>query len=513
VLEQPNRGASVARNVGAATAQGELLLFLDDDMEADPGLLAAHDRRHRDGADAVLGHLALHPDSPRNLLSQELERWEHERLARLTAPDAALALHDLLTGQISVSRRVFDAVGAFDTGFTRDGAFGGEDLDFGYRLLRGGHRVVFEPAAISAQRYVVPPDAAYFRRLRETGRSDAQLSRKHPERAREIRAQAPRQALREQVLFAPLSRLPVVGRALTAALRALVIRRMRAGRQDGRTQRILNAVRTLEYQRGVADAGGVARPGSVVVLAYHAIADLDDDPVLSSYAVPPARFAAHVDALTRSGHRFVDLDAVLAGLAGTAALPARGVLLTFDDCYADLADTVAPLLAERGIPAVAFAVSGALGGTNEWDRRLRARTLRLLDADALRAVGRQRIEIGAHTRTHPDLTTLGDAELADEVSASRGALADAGLPWARGFAYPYGAWDARVEDAVADAGYDAAFTLVPGAIRGDEDAHRLPRMEVRRGDTPRRLRLMVAAASAPPWVLRAATSIGLVRSG
>jgi peptidoglycan/xylan/chitin deacetylase (PgdA/CDA1 family) len=144
---------------------------------------------------------------------------------------------------------------------------------------------------------------------------------------------------------------------------------------------------------------------------------------------------------------------------------------------------------------------------------LGAGTLRLLDADALRALGRQGIEIGAHTRTHPDLTTLGEEQLADEVSACRDALAAAGVPLARGFAYPYGAWDPRVAGAVADAGYRAAFTLEPRAVREDADPHGLPRLEVRRGDGPRRLRLMIAAASAPRWVWRAATTIGLVRRG
>ena len=52
-----------------------MLLFLDDDMEADPRLLAEHERSHREGADVVLGDLPLHPDSPRNLLSWGVGAW------------------------------------------------------------------------------------------------------------------------------------------------------------------------------------------------------------------------------------------------------------------------------------------------------------------------------------------------------------------------------------------------------------------------------------------------------
>jgi len=49
ILEQSNQGAASARNRGAAVARGEILLFLDDDMEAHPQLLVEHDRSHRDG--------------------------------------------------------------------------------------------------------------------------------------------------------------------------------------------------------------------------------------------------------------------------------------------------------------------------------------------------------------------------------------------------------------------------------------------------------------------------------
>src|SRR5258708_5387901 len=140
------------------------------------------------------------------------------------------------------------------------------------------------------------------------------------------------------------------------------------------------------------------------ILAYHAIADLGDDPVLAEYGVPPTLFAAHLDGLLEAGWSFVDLDATLAALSGEASLPRRALLLSFDDAYVDLLDDAAPIMAERGIPGVVFVVAGKLGGTNEWDNKGRATTIDLLDADGLRAVAAQGIEVGSHTVSHRPLT-------------------------------------------------------------------------------------------------------------
>ena len=175
VLEQPNQGAAAARTTGGAAASGEILLFLDDDMTADAALLAEHDRSHREGAGVVIGHIPLHPDSPRSLLSTWVARWVDRRARRLSAPGAEVRPLDLIGGQISVSRQAFQTVGGFDIGLRC-----GEDVDFGYRVVRSGHRARFNPQAISWQRYTVGA-RQWLRQWRESGRSSVRSARKHPE--------------------------------------------------------------------------------------------------------------------------------------------------------------------------------------------------------------------------------------------------------------------------------------------------------------------------------------------
>lgn len=253
VVEQANGGAAQARNAGAALAGGELLLTLDDDMEADPAMLAEHDRSHREGADVVLGDMPVHPDSPPNMLSWGVGDWARRRCERLSVPGAEIRLDDLLTGQLSISRAAYDAVGGFDAEFTREGLFGGEDIDFGHRLRKAGYAIAFNPAAVSYQYYDVDP-ASYLRRAREAGRSDRELVAKHPELAAEMAASPSFKTRRSRWLLTPFLYTPGW---LGAPLRAAAVGLVRSGRRGPRARRAFFAVRTLEYLRGVRLAGGV----------------------------------------------------------------------------------------------------------------------------------------------------------------------------------------------------------------------------------------------------------------
>jgi GT2 family glycosyltransferase/peptidoglycan/xylan/chitin deacetylase (PgdA/CDA1 family) len=492
-VEQPNGGRATADNAGAAAAQGEFLLILDDDMSADPRLIAEHDRSHREGADAVMGDLPLDPASPPNLLSWGVGFWARTRCERLSAPGAEIRLDDLLTGQMSVTRRTYEELGGFDAGFTRDGLFGGEDIDFGYRLLGAGKRVVFNPRAITYQYYDVGP-AEYLRRARETGRSDWELVAKHPELSERLENSPRFTSRRSRMLLQPLLALPA---AFSWPLRAGACALVRSRLNTPRLRRLFFAVRTLEYLRGRRAAQRGAGGGSAVVLAYHSLSDLRGDPVLAQYGIDPATFAAQLDTLAARGHRFVDLDLLLAAVEGRAPLPPKATLVTFDDAYADLLPAATEILSARGIPAVVFAVSGQIGGSNEWDRHLGAPELSLLDAAGLRALSEAGIEIGSHTVNHPQLTKVSEETVAAELRDSADEIEAAGLPRPRSFAYPHGEWSPAIAAAAEAAGYSAAFTIDCGVVRAGSDRNALPRIEVLASDTPGRLRLKLATARWP----------------
>ena len=133
VLEAPG-GPARARNRGAREAGGEVLLFVDADVELPPDLVArvaAHFSSGRQPA-AVMGSYDDAPGDPR-FLSQYRNLLHH--FVHQTAREEASTFW---AGCGAVRRRVFLAAGGFDERYARPSI---EDIELGSRLVRSGHRI------------------------------------------------------------------------------------------------------------------------------------------------------------------------------------------------------------------------------------------------------------------------------------------------------------------------------------------------------------------------------------
>jgi glycosyltransferase involved in cell wall biosynthesis len=252
VISQPNAGLARARNRGAAEATGEILLFIDDDMMAAPDILTQHALSYSKGMDAVIGHIPLDPASPDTFLAHGVGKWAESRRARLVACEE-LDLFDLLGGHLSVKRALFEELGGFDTAFTKDGAFGDEDIDFGVRLLERA-RVVFNPDAISYQRYIVTP-RQLLRQWGEAGEADVLFAHKHPTRAARLFELHGSSTWLTRLVLRPMAALPYVP-ALFGAVAAWISDRERFVPRPFRRPIVLlfAAARDVTYWSGVRNA-------------------------------------------------------------------------------------------------------------------------------------------------------------------------------------------------------------------------------------------------------------------
>lgn len=484
IIWQENTGLSGARNRGAREAANEIILFLDDDMVCRSDIVTQHARSIMDGADAVLGHIPLDPDSLPGFLSRGVGDWAEKRAKRL-AGGTPLTLFDLVGGQMAVRRSVFEQIGGFDRNFTAGGSYGDEDLDLGTRLA-SKFDVRFNAEAISYQRYVVTP-SEHMTQWYQAGKADVVFARKHPDRASELFDLHGARTRKARLVFRPLARIPLVPGALSALAAWLASKEQQLPRPLRRpVARFFYAARGVRYWSGVRDAGGIPASDRLLVLCYHAIGDLSGDEVLKEYGIPAEQFARQLDSARSRGFTFISPEELVGLLDDRARVPAKSLLLTFDDCYEELAEVAGKLLQPRGIPAIAFAVTGMGSGTNEWDQAIGAGTMRLLDGDGLRLLSSRGVEIGCHSRTHRPLPRLDEDQLVEETRGAADEIAALGLSRPRFFAYPHGAHSGPSREAVEAAGFTAAFGLSIRRLSRHSDRFALPRVEILASDGPLR---------------------------
>ncbi|HEU4649767.1 MAG TPA: glycosyltransferase family 2 protein [Gemmatimonadales bacterium] len=178
VVEGPNRGRAGACNAGIRAAAGEVVVLLDDDMEAVPGFVAAHREAHEGSTErAVVGAapIVVGPSAP------PFVRYAADgfsgRLARLSQPGYQLSFRDAYTGNFSARREVLLRVGGFDEAFR---VYGHEDYELALRLQRAGIQLVYRADACALQHYE-KTFASFARDGIARGRTAVLFAAKHPD--------------------------------------------------------------------------------------------------------------------------------------------------------------------------------------------------------------------------------------------------------------------------------------------------------------------------------------------
>lgn len=242
------RSASASRNAGGFRARGRTLLFLDDDIEPGPRLIAAHTAAQA-GNTVVLGYSEpAYPAQP-SLWQRDARLWWEGMYFQMSRPGHRFTYRDFFSGNVSLPGELFRSLGGFDTELERL-----EDYELGLRLLKAGARLVFAREA-TGKHYDRTDLRQWLSRIRLEGTADVRIAERHPETRPGLWSLLSAQHRLTSVARRYAFAAPDRGDALLSMLLAQVDRleRLRFRRP---WRRAVGLLREYQYARGVATATG-----------------------------------------------------------------------------------------------------------------------------------------------------------------------------------------------------------------------------------------------------------------
>jgi peptidoglycan/xylan/chitin deacetylase (PgdA/CDA1 family) len=201
----------------------------------------------------------------------------------------------------------------------------------------------------------------------------------------------------------------------------------------------------------------------IPVLLYHSVSE---GPSASWGAVSREEFESHLDVIVASGRQTITIATLADALRGDQPLPECPVAITFDDGYSDTYQAV-ELLCGRNLCSTVYVTTGEIGAADRLSHEQLTRLARI-------AI----VELGAHGVRHLRLDELDDDELVRELRLSKAQLERLTSERIDSFAYPHGAYDRRVREAVIAAGYGSAAAVKNALCHPKDDPFAIARWTV-----------------------------------
>jgi peptidoglycan/xylan/chitin deacetylase (PgdA/CDA1 family) len=207
----------------------------------------------------------------------------------------------------------------------------------------------------------------------------------------------------------------------------------------------------------------------VPILMYHYVGNNPNpkDSQRDTLSISPDKFQAQVKYLKDNGYSTISLDTLYAALKNQATLPAKPIILTFDDGYIDFYVNAYPILKSYNSSATVFVITGFVG-QNPY----------LTWPQITEMAGSGLISFEAHTVHHSNLPSLSDEAALYELSESKKNLEQmVGIP-VNFIAYPFGATDQRIMDLTKRVGFLGGVGTWPDKIQSEGVIYDLPRERI-----------------------------------
>lgn len=231
--------------------------------------------------------------------------------------------------------------------------------------------------------------------------------------------------------------------------------------------------------------GNFTTHDGVIVLTYHRV---NGRIPKGELIVDPADFARQMLFLSIYRRRFevITMNKMIGLIGNRSAVPSpqpadgrTRVLITFDDGYRDNYINAFPVLKRYRFPATIFLTTAYIGTDYKKNRYVNVPWKRdYLNEKEIKEMAAGGIEFGAHTRSHPRLSEIKEADARSEITGSYQAaselLGKKDIP----FCYPYGDYNEAIKEMVKGAGFSCGFSVKPGINHKGDDIFEMKRIDV-----------------------------------
>ena len=210
---------------------------------------------------------------------------------------------------------------------------------------------------------------------------------------------------------------------------------------------------------------------SIPILMYHHVGDWGESRAdWAPWVVRSKEFRAQMDWLVANGFHTITFRELLAGQKAGESLPAKSVIISFDDGWSAQEGVVRAELEPRGLHAVFFVYTAAVGATPNNSGYISWEQLRILESAGH--------EVQSHTVSHGRLTDMPPSQLDREMRESRATIEREMHHSVEVVAYPFGIYDERVMRAASAAGYEFGLRADVALVVGKPLQYRMPRIRV-----------------------------------
>jgi peptidoglycan/xylan/chitin deacetylase (PgdA/CDA1 family) len=207
------------------------------------------------------------------------------------------------------------------------------------------------------------------------------------------------------------------------------------------------------------------------VLMYHHVQDKDKakEKNQTALTVETATFQVQMASLKQKGYQAIGLNDLVNFFDFGAKIPAKSILLSFDDGYDDFYLNALPILKENGFRAIVFLPTGLMNnpGYLSWGQIAEAAGSGIYFAN--------------HTWSHKNIKAAKEV-VEREISLADVQLTEHGLNSLKVFSYPYGLGNDYDRQFLQKLGYKLAFTTKPGSTLCQKLRYDLPRVRI--GNSP-----------------------------